>query len=95
MGMKPNISEILNRKQCDLWPECGCHETLAQWAHDLSEEKRIWPIELLEWSETTIFISLACVAKFCPDRAMKAYAKRQLQDEFWDHQKALSVKGWQ
>ena len=93
--MKPNISEILNRKQCDLWPECGCHETLAQWAHDLRDEKRIWPMELLEWGETTIFISLACVAKFCPDRAMKAYAKRQLHDEFWDYQKALSVKGWQ
>jgi len=51
--------------------------------------------EQLEWAETTIFLSLTCIAKFCPDIAMKQYARRQLEDTFWSKQKALSVEGWQ
>jgi hypothetical protein len=89
------LRERLQSKTCGLWPYCDCHETLEKWAYDLSDEQRIWPMDLLEWGETTIFISLCCIAKYCPDKAIKVYAKRQLQDEFWDHQKALSVKGWQ
>ena len=44
------ISKRLNAKHCELWPECSCYETLGKWAHDLSDEQRIWPIDLLEWA---------------------------------------------
>lgn len=83
--------ERVDAKYCRLWPDCGCYETLAKWGDDLSDEERIWPIDLLAWAETSIFITLACVARYCPDPAVKAYAKQQLRDRFWDRQKSLGV----
>jgi hypothetical protein len=95
MWMTPAQREIaetiLNRKTCELWPCCGCYETLTKWGNDLSNEERIWPTDLLEWAETSIFITLACVAKYCPDPATKAYAQQQLRARFWDRQKAMGV----
>jgi len=88
----------MNKKVCNLWPSCSCYSTLELWARELQDgerEKTIYKFEQLEWAETTIFLSLACIGKFCPDIAMKMYARRQLEDTFWSRQKALSVKGWQ
>ena len=85
------ISKRLNAKHCELWPECSCYETLDKWAYDLSDEQRIWPINLLEWAETSIFITLACVARYCPDPTVKAWAKQQLKDQFWQRQKAMGI----
>ena len=85
------LSKRLNAKHCELWPECGCHETLEKWAHDFSDEQRIWPMDLLEWAETSIFITLACVGRYCPDPIVKAWAKQQLRDKWWDRQKAMGV----
>jgi hypothetical protein len=74
---------------CQLWPRCGCHETLRRWLYDLNDAERVWPRDVLEWAETSIFISLACVARHCPDPVVKAYAAGQLRDKFWDHQRAM------
>jgi len=84
----------LNAKSCGLWPACGCYETLAKWAIDLSDEERTFDLEVLEAGEVNIFISLCCVAKYCPDQQTKIYARRQLLKPFWNTQKELSVKGW-
>jgi hypothetical protein len=85
------LQKRLNQRHCELWPECGCHETLAKWANDLSDEEKIWPMDLFEWAETSIFITLACVARYCPDPATKLYAKEQLQKGFWDRQKSMGI----
>jgi len=85
------ISKRLNVKHCELWPECSCYEILGKWAHDLGDEQRIWPIDLLEWAETSIFITLACVGRYCPDPIVKAWAKQQLKDQFWQRQKAMGI----
>lgn len=76
---------------CQLLPRCACHETLAKYASELSDEEKIWPMDVLEWAETSIFITLACVSKYCPDLAMKIYAKGQLANRFWDRQKSMGL----
>src|SRR6516164_8716357 len=43
------LSKRLNAKYCELWPHCGCAETLDKWCKDLSDEKRLWPTDLLDW----------------------------------------------
>jgi hypothetical protein len=58
-------------KTCQLWPCCGCHETLERWATDLIDEEKIWELDVLEAGEVMVFISLCCVARHCPDRATK------------------------
>jgi len=85
------ISKRLNAKYCELWPECGCYETLGKWAHDLGDEQRLWESDLLEWAETSIFITLACVGRYCPDPIVKAWAKQQLKDQFWQRQKSMGI----
>ena len=74
-----------------MWPACGCCETLEKWAKDLSDEERIWDMEMLEWCETSIFITRACVERYCPDPIVKAWAKQQLRDKWWDRQKAMGI----
>jgi hypothetical protein len=76
---------------CTIWPHCGCHETLAKYASELSEEEKIWDTEVLAWAETSIFITLACIGRYCPDLAMKLYAKQQLTKGFWDRQKSMGI----
>jgi|SRR6516162_3483690 hypothetical protein len=83
--------ERVNAKHCELWPDCGCHETLAKWGNDLSDEERTWPMDVLAWAETSIFITLACVARYCPDKGIKAWAKQQLSDRWWDRQKSIGI----
>jgi hypothetical protein len=85
------LHERLNAKHCALWPDCGCSETLEKWGRDLSNQERIWPMDLLEWAETSIFITLACVGRYCPDPMVKAWAKQQLKDKFWQRQKAMGI----
>jgi hypothetical protein len=84
--------EMLAGEVCQLWPRCGCHETLSRWLYDLNDDERVWPRDVLEWAETTIFISLACTARHCPDPVVKAYAVEQLRDKFWDRQKAMGMQ---
>ena len=79
------------RRGCTLWPLCSCHDTLAKWRDDLSDEEKIWQMDALAWAETSIFITLACVSKYCPDPAMKLYAKHQLSKRFWNRQKAMGL----
>jgi len=93
--MTPTQREIAERmlksKTCLLWPRCGCHETLKRWIYNLNDIDRVWAMEVLECAESLIFISLACVSHHCPDRVVKAYARGQLRDKFWDRQKAMGV----
>jgi hypothetical protein len=94
-GMTKETMETLRRmletKVCGLWPECGCYHTLVRWQENLRDEERVWEPEQLEWAETTIFFSLACVARHCPDPVTKAYAKGQLRKRFWDRQKSMCI----
>jgi hypothetical protein len=71
------LHERLNAKHCALWPHCGCCETLEKWGRDLSDEERTWDLEVLDWAETSIFITLACVGRYCPDPIVKSWARQQ------------------
>jgi len=51
-------------------------------------------LEVLQAGEINLFVSLCCIAKHCPDKETKLYARRQLMKDFWSYQKSLSVKGW-
>ena len=80
-------------RYCSLWPNCGCYETLAQWKKNIvDDQETIWRPDQLEWAETSIFISLACMERHCPDRAMRVYARGQLKDRFWDRQWSMSIR---
>ena len=80
-------------KVCSVWPECGCYETLALWKKNIvDDQESIWRPDELDWAETTIFISLACMAKHCPDPRMRVFAKRHLEKPFWDRQWSLSIR---
>jgi hypothetical protein len=85
------VRQRLNQQSCELWPLCGCHETLAKYADELSDEGKVWDPEVLAWAETSIFITLACVSRYCPDLETRLYAIRQLQDKWWDRQKAMGL----
>ena len=87
-------ARMLQRKRergCELWPSCSCNSTLAKYADELSDQEKIWDMSVLQWAETSIYITLSCVAQYCPDLAMKRYAWQQLQKSFWDRQRALDV----
>jgi hypothetical protein len=78
---------------CSVWPNCSCYETLALWKKNLiDDEDSVWRPDQLEWAETAIFITLACIERHCPDRGMRVYAKRQLEDKFWDRQWSMSIR---
>jgi hypothetical protein len=82
---------MLREKQCSRWPECDCYATLLLWAANFHDEGMTFEPAELEWAETAIFMSLACIMKRCPDREMKAYARDQLRDSYWDRQKADGI----
>src|SRR5262249_17478358 len=88
------MRERINAKSCP-WPDCGCCEVLERWATQLSDQEKLWDLNVLDWAETNIFVTLTCVCRYCPDPVVKAWAKQQLKDKWWDRQKSLSVKGWQ
>jgi hypothetical protein len=69
--------------------ECDCCATLLLWAANLQDEGMEFEPEELEAAEVVIFVSLACIAKHSPNRKMRAYAKNQLRDPFWNEQKQL------
>lgn len=81
------ISELINAKRCALWPDCACHETLVHWQDKLENDYKGWSNEKLRWAETSIFITLSCVAKRCPNRKIKSWAMVQLLNPYWDRQK--------
>ena len=86
--------ENVDDRECELWGNCSCFWTLELWGRLLQDENKTWFMDELEWGETTLFISLACIAKHCPNQESKAYAQRQLEDKYWAKQKAMSPKGW-
>jgi hypothetical protein len=72
---------LLWDRECDLWPYCGCAETLSHFRKALDTESYTW--EQIQWISFSIGASLACVETHCPDLEMRAYAKRELLDPFW------------
>jgi hypothetical protein len=89
--MKAELFRMLLNRECRRWPDCHCHATLLLWAANLQDEGQTFEPGELEWAETAIFMSLACIMKRCPDREMKAYARSQLRDSYWDRQKADGI----
>ena len=81
------LNKILNAKKCNLWPECACNKTLAHWQRQLLTNSYPWTFESLSWADTSIFITLACVAERCPSRKVKTYAQMQLLNPWWDRQR--------
>jgi len=81
------ISKLLHAKRCALWPHCGCHSTLVHWQNKLTNDYKGWSPEQLQWAETSIFITLSCVANRCPNRKIKTWAMMQLLNPWWDGQK--------
>jgi hypothetical protein len=80
------MEKILNNKHCNAWPDCACKKTLAHWQDKLLDGGS-WELENLSWAETSIFITLSCVAERCPERRVKAYAQMQLLNPWWDRQR--------
>src|SRR5262245_34403430 len=62
------MSKLIRAKRCDLWPDCSCPSTLVHWQQKLLHDYKGWSYEQLRWAETSIFITLSCVEKRCPDR---------------------------
>jgi hypothetical protein len=48
-------------------------------------------MEVLDWAECNLFITLSCVARYCPDLQVKLWAKSQLNNKFWNYQKSLGI----
>jgi hypothetical protein len=91
MLLTPEILEMLTSKVCREWPSCPCYSTLANWGQQLGDEEAIWERNYLAAVEDLIFVSLCCVQKRCPDKAVKEYAKWQLSKSFWDRQRSKSL----
>jgi hypothetical protein len=71
------LKERLRNKRCQLWPACSCYEQLLQWRKNLiDDDETIWRLDQLEWMETSIFVCLACVVKYCPDKVVRASARK-------------------
>jgi hypothetical protein len=85
------LREMQRTKTCSIWPSCSCSKTLRRWIYNLNDEERVWPMDVLECAESLIFISLECVSHHCPDEVVRAYAVEQLQNKWWDKQKAMSI----
>jgi hypothetical protein len=81
-----HINEFLNAKRCQAWPECACHKTLVHWQDKLLANAS-WEFESLAWADTSIFFTLSCVAKRCPERRARAYAQVQLLNPWWNRQR--------
>jgi hypothetical protein len=81
------ISKLIRAKRCALWPDCSCRSTLIHWQDKLLNDYKGWGNEQLRWAETSIFITLSCVAHRCPDRKIKTWAMIQLLNPWWDRQK--------
>jgi len=74
-------------KRCSLWPDCACHENLVHWQQNLMDEEIVWSLEELRGIETLIFITLTCVAAYCPNKKIRLYAQCQLANRYWDRQR--------
>jgi hypothetical protein len=84
---KHDIHRLINARTCTLWPECSCHHTLIHWQEQLANDELSWTVPELAWAETTIFFSLSCVAKHCPDQEIKSYCQDQLASPWFDRQR--------
>jgi len=85
--MSEHRSEYLNAKRCHLWPDCACKPNLVHWQNKLSDNETKWSFEDLRWAETSIFLTLSCVAESCPSPKYRAYAQVQLLNPYWDRQR--------
>jgi hypothetical protein len=79
--------ELLSAKRCGLWPDCACHQTLLHWQRRASDEGLIEAPEQLAWAETSIFLTLSCIAERCPSSRYRTYAAMQLLNPWWDRQR--------
>ena len=80
------IDKLLTAKRCGLWPDCACRATLVHWQNKPLENGQ-WDLESLSWAETSIFLTLSCVAERCPERRIRTYAQMQLLNLWWDRQR--------
>jgi hypothetical protein len=80
------LADLLKAKRCALWPDCGCKAQLVEWQSQL-RTKKDWDFESLRWAEISIFITLTCVANWCPVRRYRTYAQIQLLNPWWDRQR--------
>ena len=83
------IAKVLNRKRCDIWPDCSCAKMIIQWQQLPLEE---WPTDIknLAWAELSIFLALkscCCAERYCPDRKVRTYATLQLLNPYWNRQR--------
>jgi hypothetical protein len=81
----------LERKECNLWPDCACHQTIIRYQRSLWNEDIIWETHELAAIETILFCALDCVSKFCPELRVRNYARGQLRDRWWDAQKRNEI----
>jgi hypothetical protein len=79
-------------RRCNLWPLCACYTQLSRYGKELQDETKIWPMDELAIAEMMIFVNLACVAKYCPDKRIRAFARNHLSQPFWDRQRAMGIQ---
>ena len=78
--------------RCVWWPKCECAKNLFVWSFVLRNgEHLLWDREDLEAISDVVFFSLCCAAKRCPNDEVRAKAKRELREKFWDDQKSRSM----
>jgi hypothetical protein len=81
------LAELQKSKRCSLWPDCGCKAQLVHWQERVCDHDEEWEFESIRWAETSIFITLSCLADRCPDRRIRNYANCQLLSPWWDRQR--------
>jgi hypothetical protein len=81
------IVEIVNRKRCGLWPECGCASQLEFWQKKFRHDPIGWDLEQLRRADLSIYLMLECIAAHCPNRKIRAKAEIELLNPFWDRQR--------
>jgi hypothetical protein len=79
---------LMNKKQCELWPDCACNKFMIHQQQRLPDESIVWDTEVLAAIETILFFTLQCVAEYCPDPKVKRYARTQLLNPYWNSQRA-------
>jgi len=83
------LEDLRKQKECSLYPDCACHQTLVRFQEKLPDAGIVWTTDELSGIETVIFCSLECLSRYCPDPVVKAYAQRQLSNPWWDAQRRI------
>jgi hypothetical protein len=75
-------------RRCELYPHCACKPQLEEWQRKLADDDRRWSFEELSYCDHSLWCTLNCLSRFCPDRNIRAYAQAQLLNPwFTRHQK--------